>query len=154
MPKSNVFGFEGVSMLPYMDDTQKLLLKHEGLRLKPYRDTVGKLTIGIGRNLDDVGITRNEAMRLLLNDIDRVVKKLDNFAPWWRKLDHVRQMVVVDMAFNLGVNGFLKFRKAIAAMKIEDWEEAAKEMLDSKWATQVVNRAIELSEMMRTGEMQ
>ena len=78
-----------------------LLIRHEGLRLKPYRDTVGKLTIGVGRNLDDVGITREEALYLLKNDIDNARRELIKTIPRFLDMDKVRQIVLISMTFNL-----------------------------------------------------
>lgn len=132
-------------------DVIALIKKHEGLRLKPYKDTEGKLTIGVGRNLDDVGITAEEADELLLNDIDRCLKQIaDNF-PWMSDLDDVRIAVVISMIFNMGLDGFMGFRKTIESIQARDFETASKEMMESKWYTQVGRRAHELSEMMRTG---
>lgn len=129
-----------------------LLIKHEGLRLKPYRDTVGKLTIGVGRNLDDVGITEKEARFMLENDIVRIKKKLMEIFPWYPNLFKKRKDVVVNMVFNLGITRFTRFRKLIKAIQIQDYDQAAKEMLNSKWARQVGRRATELAQMMRDGE--
>lgn len=123
----------------------------EGERLKPYKDTVGKLTIGVGRNLDDVGISEEESGYLLGNDIDRTMMALDNALPWWRQLDEVRQRVVVNMAFNMGVRGLLLFKQTLAAMQSGDYSHAADQMLNSTWATQVGLRASRLSKMMREG---
>jgi len=89
-----------------------LIARHEGLRLKPYKDTVGKLTIGYGRNLDDIGITIEEALMLLESDIMNSQKSANTFK-WFKGLDEVRQSVVIDMIFNLGLTGFKKFRKTI-----------------------------------------
>jgi len=125
------------------------LVRHEGLRLKPYRDTVGKLTVGVGRNLDDVGVTEEEAMHLLHNDVTRVWHDLTRAVPSFGALDEDRQHVLIDMAFNLGVPGLLKFRKMLDAVERRDFERAASEMLDSKWATQVGQRAVTLAGMMR-----
>lgn len=130
---------------------EKQLEKHEGLRLKPYKDCVGKLTIGIGRNLDDKGITKEEARYLLKNDIEQVRKKLMLYA-WFRKLNGVRQKVLEDMSFNLGFHGLMNFKKTIKAIKCGNYSKAADEMLDSKWAGQVGQRARRLAKMMRTGE--
>ena len=128
-----------------------LLIKHEGLRLKPYRDTVGKLTIGVGRNLDDLGITRGEALYLLGNDINRVRLELIKIIGWFLTLGTVRQNVLIDMVFNLGITRFKRFKKLIAAIERQDWDRAADEMLDSKWARQVGRRATELAQMMKDG---
>lgn len=129
---------------------EDLLIHHEGLKLKPYLDSVGKLTVGIGRNLKDRGITYEEALVLLDNDILRIRKEVTRF-PWFQRLNTARQDVVLCMIFNLGLEGFKRFRKTIAAIKDKDWDRAATEMLDSVWAGQVGNRAIELAEMMKTG---
>lgn len=127
------------------------LIRHEGLRLKPYTDTVGKLTIGIGRNLTDRGISREEAELLLDNDLASVVTALELAFSWWLSLDDVRQRVLADMAFNLGVGGLLKFKNTLAAVKEGRWDDAADGMLASRWAAQVGARASRLSRMMRTG---
>ena len=129
----------------------RLLITHEGLRLKPYRDTRGKLTIGVGRNLDDVGITEEEALYLLKNDIKRVLDFLKERLPYWNGLTETRKMALVDMCFNLGPGGFLSFKRMLAALERGDYEQAAREMLDSRWARQVGRRAEELAEMMREG---
>lgn len=133
------------------DRLRKQLVAHEGLRLKPYRDTVGKLTIGVGRNLDDVGVTEDEALGLLDGDVDRVEGHLRAAVPCFGSLDDVRQRVLADMAFNLGVPGLLKFKAALAAVAARKFDEAAAEMLASAWAGQVKGRAETLARMMRTG---
>ena len=127
---------------------------HEGLRLKPYKDTVGKWTIGIGRNLEDKGITEQEALFMLNNDVDYFYDKIKKEINWFWALDDVRQNVLVNMAFNLGVSGLLTFKNTLRLISFGHYEEAAKEMLNSKWAKQVGYRAEELAEQMRTGEFQ
>lgn len=127
------------------------LKRDEGVRLKPYTDTVGKLTIGVGRNLTDVGISDDECTALLQNDIDKVLAQLDRSLPWWRKLDPVRQRVLVNMAFNMGMTGLLTFKNTLAAVQSGSYAAAAAGMLASKWATQVGARAERLADMMRTG---
>lgn len=127
------------------------LQRHEGLRLKPYTDTVGKLSIGVGRNLTDRGISEAEAGVLLANDIEIVRIELSNAAPWWLRLDDVRQRVLADMAFNLGVPVLLTFSVMLAAVKRGDFALASAEMLRSRWAEQVGERAQRLARMMRTG---
>ena len=135
-----------------MSRLHDMLIRHEGLRLKPYLDTKKKLTIGVGRNLDDVGITRDEAWALLNNDIARVRREVKRAFPWFSKVNPVRKDVVLNMVFNLGLQRFRGFRKAIAAIKAKDWDEAARQMLDSRWAGQVGRRARELAAMMRRGK--
>ena len=129
------------------------LKKHEGLRLKPYTDTVGKLTLGIGRNLEDKGITEQEALFMLNNDVDYFYSKLCQSIGWMKKLDDARQNVLVNMAFNLGIAGLMTFKKMLLACEHGNFKIAATEMLNSKWAEQVGYRANELAEQMRTGQI-
>lgn len=129
-----------------------LLVKHEGLKLKPYKDTVGILTIGVGRNLEERGITQEEAMYLLGNDISEVRKQAAETFPWYLDLNQARRDVVTSMIFNLGLQGFLGFKETIKLIKVRDFLAASKEMLNSKWSSQVGGRSYELSEMMRTGQ--
>jgi lysozyme len=129
------------------------LVRHEGLRLKPYRCTAGKLTIGIGRNLDDRGISQKEAYAMLERDIlDCEQQLLDEIPDVYTGLDEVRQSVLLNMCFNLGLKGLLQFKNTLAFIASGDWERAANNMLASKWAKQVGMRAIELSELMRKGK--
>lgn len=137
-----------------MFDRQKLiqqLRRHEGERLKPYRCTAGKLTIGVGRNLDDRGITAQESAYLLSNDIDRVWTELRARLPWVTGLSDVRQRVLLDMAFNLGTDGLLKFRNTLATIEAGNYQKGGEMMLDSLWARQVGMRAQRLAKMMQTG---
>jgi lysozyme len=133
------------------DDLRSMLVLHEGLRLKPYRCTAGKLTIGVGRNLDDNGITQAEAFALLENDILAVEADLDRTWPWWREMSEARQQVLADMCFNLGLTRLGGFVNTLAAMKRGDYNAAADGMLKSLWASQVGRRAQRLARMMREG---
>jgi len=129
------------------------LVRHEGLRLKPYRCTAGKLTIGIGRNLDDRGISQKEAYAMLERDIlDFEQQLLDEIPDVYNGLDEVRQSVLLNMCFNIGLKGLLEFKNTLGFVAAGDWERAANNMLASKWAKQVGMRAIELSELMRKGK--
>lgn len=130
------------------------LKRDEGLRLTPYRDSVGKLTIGYGRNLDDVGISTEEANTLLLNDIERATNDLSKHLPWIASMDAVRQGVLLNMAFNMGIAGLLGFRKFLAFAEEMSYTDASEEMLKSKWAEQTGARAHRLSVQMRSGEWQ
>ncbi len=136
-----------------MNRIKAQLVRHEGLKLKPYRCTAGKLTIGIGRNLDDCGISQKEAYAMLERDIldceQRLLEEIPNI---YNNLDEVRQSVLLNMCFNLGIKGFLEFKNTLAFIGAGDWERAANNMLASKWAKQVGRRAVELSEMMRKGK--
>lgn len=123
----------------------EMLIRHEGVRRKPYRDTVGKLTIGVGRNLEDTGISEGEAFNLLHADVHRVRRGLDKYLPWWSAESDPVRLVLQNMAFQLGVEGLLGFTKTLAALRRRDYPGAAKEMLDSLWATQTPKRAQELA---------
>lgn len=128
------------------------LARDEGLRLRPYKCSAGKLTIGFGRNLEDNGISREEAEQMLQNDIDDVVRELQTIKQY-NYLDPIRQTVLANMAYNLGVPTLKKFRNMLANISLGDYSNAAKEMLNSKWARQVGDRATRLAEIMRTGEV-
>lgn len=127
------------------------LKRHEDVRLTPYQDTKGKWTIGCGRNLTDRGITLAESDYLLANDIASVRADLARHCAWWLQLDDVRQRVIAEMAFNLGMQKLLTFKKCLGAVIIGNFTLAADEMLDSKWHTDVGQRAVTLAAMMRTG---
>lgn len=130
------------------------LIRHEGLRLKPYRDSVGKLTIGVGRNLDDVGINKDEAMVMLARDIERAYLYLKLNLKWFITLDEVRQDVLVNMCFNMGPRSLFGFKTTLALIEAGNFEAASRQMLKSEWAKQVGSRAKELAEQMRTGQYQ
>ena len=149
------------------------LILHEGLKLQVYKDTLGIDTIGIGRNLEDrgiskqelddmdiptiehiyeYGITETDAVYLATNDVQIVEEELLKAHPCVAELDAVRQLVLVDMAFNMGVPRLRKFKKMWAAVHAKDFPTAAKEMLDSRWANQVKSRATKLANAMHNGE--
>jgi len=130
---------------------RELLIKHEGVALKPYVDTVGKKTIGVGRNLDDGGISIAEAMMMLTNDMNRVEQEAVRHFDWFHPLSPNRKNVVLSMLFNLGLNQFRQFNNLIASLIIQNYAKAAQDMLDSKWAVQVKGRAKELALMMLKG---
>ena len=130
-----------------------LIKRHEGLRLRPYTCTSGRLTIGWGRNLDGNGITEAEAEMMFGEDYARAEREAESLmGQQWRRLDEVRQAVLIDMAFNLGGAGLAKFRNTLAAVRRGAWHMAAVEMLDSRWARQVGHRASRLATMMQTGQ--
>jgi len=148
------------------------LILHEGLELKVYKDTLGIDTIGVGRNLEDRGITDGELMHmnllreeihttgiseedarfLLGNDIDIVERELLDAHPCMERLDDVRIRVLLDMAFNLGVPRLRKFKNMWAGIHEGDYIRAGDEMMDSRWANQVGARAVRLCKMMKEGE--
>jgi len=156
------------------DDFIKKLVAHEGLRLEVYQDTLGIDTIGIGRNLEDRGITEQEladldiptiehvyeygiteadAVYLATNDVQIVEEELLRAHPCVDSLDSVRQLILMDMAFNMGVPRLCKFKNMWAAIHENDFITAAKEMLDSRWANQVKSRSTKLAHAMHHGEM-
>jgi lysozyme len=135
---------EGKKNKPYRDDSQKL-----GFEGKP-----GKLTIGIGRNLDDVGLSDEEIYFLFENDWNRSKAALNKRLPWTASLDEVRQAVLIDMTFNMGIDTLLQFAQTLAFIMAQRYEDAAKAMLKSLWANQVGSRAYKLAEQMRTGVWQ
>ena len=132
---------------------RNLLVAQESFRQFPYTDTTGHLTIGVGRNLTDRGISTTEALTLLDDDIFYFMTKLNYYIPGFTDIDEIRQMVLVSMAFNLGVQGLLEFKGMLEALQNKNYEKASEEMLDSKAASQDVDRYHELAYMMKTGEM-
>ncbi len=153
------------------DRIEQDLVRDEGLRLKVYRCTADKRTIGVGRNLDAIGIrdgetavlgitlasclangiTNWQALVLLSNDIDVVVAQLDRKLPWWRSLSPRRQRVMINMTFNLGIDGLLKFKNTLRFVRDGQYKVAANNMLLSLWARQVGKRAVRLADDMERG---
>jgi len=127
------------------------LSRHEGRKPKPYKDSEGILTIGVGWNLEANGLPEDVIDHLLELGIENAEKALDAIHPNWREHDEARQRVLLNMAFNLGQSRLAGFKKMWAAVAIGDYEEAAAQMLDSKWAGQVGYRATELADRMRGG---
>lgn len=137
--------------MSYRDLARAQLKVDEGMRLKPYRDTVGKWTVGVGRNLDDVGLSVAEVDVLLDNDIAVAEATAKTLFPSFDSLSDARKAVLVNLAFNVGqarLSGFVKLRKAVER---GDYEAASREMLDSQWARQVGQRAVRLAAQMRQG---
>ncbi|MBP5404107.1 MAG: glycoside hydrolase family protein [Elusimicrobiaceae bacterium] len=124
---------------------------YEGLRTKPYICPAGHLTIGYGHNLEN-GISQQAAEFILQEDLQIAQNTVQQKFAWWRELNEVRRFVLVDMAFNMGINKLATFKKMLAAAEKGDYTTAAREMLDSRWAVQVGRRARELAEMMKKGE--
>ena len=117
--------------------------RNEGLRLKPYHCQGGKLSIGYGRNLEARGISIKEAEYLFKNDFKMVTKQVANRIEFYKNLSYKRKMVLIDMAFNMGIEGLLGFKKMLAALKRRDFLEAGKELMRSKYAEQVKTRALQ-----------
>lgn len=130
------------------------LRRDEGLRLQPYRDSVNKWTIGYGRNLSDVGISKDEAEYLLANDITEAKLKLGQTLPWTSQLDDARLGVLLNMVFNMGIAGLMSFKQTLMLIQGGNFDAAADEMLKSKWAQQVGARAHRLALQLKTGVWQ
>lgn len=136
-----------------MDKLVKQLRRHEGVRTHAYLCSENKITVGVGRNLDEnggIGLSEDEIDYLLKNDIKRCQQELITLS-WFTDLDSVRRDALTNLCFNLGMTRLMGFRKAMAAMAVGNYEEAANEFYDSKWAKQVGIRADEVCEMIRTG---
>ena len=141
-----------------MESLEAQLIRHEGMRLKPYRCPAGKLTIGVGRHIEDRGITEAEAMVMLENDIAGaradVDSLLDEFGIRKWELNQARLDALTNMAFNLGRKRLSGFKKMFAAIKDRNFDLAAAEMLNSKYARDVGPRAVELSNQLYSGKYQ
>lgn len=127
--------------------------RDEGLRLTPYVDTVGKITIGYGTNLSD-GIDEDEASYLETRRVVKAAQALATHLPWTNQLDEARRGVLINMTYNMGIAGLLGFKNTLALVQAGDYDKAAEAMLQSKWAEQVGARAHRLSLQMRSGEWQ
>jgi lysozyme len=131
------------------------LQRHEGMRLRPYVDTVGMLTIGVGRNLSDNGITVDEAHVMLEHDIATAIGSICQAFPWASRLDAIRQRVLIDLAFNMGISRLRGFTRMLAAVQRGDFARAGQELWASDWARQVqLDRSHRLVQMLTTGQEQ
>ena len=133
-----------------MTDIQSLLIKHEALKLFVYKDTKGIDTIGVGRNLVNRGISTEEAMMMLDNDIQYFTAQLRSVLPWFDSSPDKVKMVLLDMSFNLGITGLLNFKNTLHFIEIGDYKSAATAMLDSQWAKQVGTRATEDADILKS----
>lgn len=133
-------------------ELKKQLSVDEGRKNRIYQDTVGKWTVGVGRNISDRAFSEDEIDLMLNNDINMIVVQLDDRLPWWREMNDARQNVLLNMTFNLGIARMLGFKNTLSAMERGQYTTAADGMLASLWAKQVGQRAIRLAEMMRNGE--
>ena len=135
-----------------MESLEERIKRHEGVRLFPYKCTAGKLTVGYGRNLDDKGITPQEADYLLTNDLAKCEREYFDLPRAVRgRCNEVRTGVLVEMIFQLGFGGVTRFQRMFQAIQNDDFAQAAEEMLDSRWAQQTPKRCREMAELMRTG---
>ena len=137
-----------------MDKLIEMLKRHEGMKTHAYKCSEGKITVGVGRNIDKqggIGLSEDEIEYLLQNDIERVIVELSSEYEWFSYLDDVRKDVMINIAFNLGITRLRGFKKALAAMESGDYKTASTEFLDSRWAKQVGGRALELSDILAVG---
>jgi len=132
-----------------------MLRKHEGVETHAYKCSANKTTIGVGRNIDKnggIGLSQKEIDYLLASDVERVEAELSQAFNWYDDLNDARKDAMMDICFNMGLSRLMTFTKALAAMARGDYKTASAEFLDSRWASQVGQRAITISEMIRTGE--
>lgn len=130
---------------------EKRLIEFEGLRLMPYRCTSNKLTIGVGRNIEDRGISVETAMQMLREDLELVIDELKRAIPGFEKMPESVQEALVDLAFNMGTPTLLTFKRALRALQAQEWDNAADEILSSRYANQVGRRAEIIADMIRFG---
>ena len=131
------------------------LKRHEGVRYYVYRDHLGYETIGVGRCINravGLGLSPDEVEYLLINDVQRCIEELDGAFEWFKDLDEVRREAMINLCFNLGLTKLRKFVNALEAMKEKNYNKAATEFLNSKWANQVGERSREVAHMIKTGE--
>ena len=150
--------FVQITLEDDMDKLIAMLKRHEGVKHFPYRDSVGIQTIGCGRNISNspidkgIGLSDDEIDYMLQNDIERTIKELSREYPWFNELEEgARRDAIINLHFNLGRARFAGFKKAIGHMEMGDHDQAALEFLDSRWAKQVKGRAIEVTDMIKTG---
>lgn len=134
-----------------LDKIKKLLRKHEGSSLQMYKCPAGKYTIGVGHNIEDLGISEEVEELLLQQDIDIAEKQVRNAVSCYDTLNEARQYVLVDMCFNMGITKLMGFKRMLRALELGDYKKASDEMKDSKWHSQVKSRAIDLERIMITG---
>lgn len=131
-------------------ELERQLILDEGLKTKAYKCPAGLTTIGVGRNIETFGLSVEECIYLLRNDIDRCIQELSGYE-WFDRLHGVRRDAVINMYFNIGGTRFAGFKKMISALERQDFAEAAKQMLDSRWSRQVGARAQRLATEMMSG---
>lgn len=134
------------------DILKERLTRTEGRRNRPYVDMVGKITIGIGHNLTDLGLKDETIDEIFVEDLQRAVEQAMTL-PFYSNLNPIRQTVIIDMVFNMGIEKLLEFKKTLGYLSRGDYLGAADEMLLSTWARQVGNRAVELANILRSGRL-
>ena len=130
---------------------RKQITKHEGIEYKLYKCTSDKWTIGVGRNLDDRGISHDTAMQMLDEDIDICINELQQTVSYWDDLPERVQEALVNLCFNMGIKRLMAFKKTFGYLRVGMFAKAADELLDSRYANQVGQRAIDVAHMIREG---
>ena len=133
-----------------MKDLLKRIKHHEGFRKSVYQCTEGYDTIGYGFAIKDLELDEDIAEEILMRKVEKLIKRVRARFDWLDSVPHEVQGVLVEMSYQMGLSGVSKFKKALHAMQMFQWKEAAKEMLDSRWAKQTPNRAKELSDIIRS----
>ena len=126
------------------------LMRDEGFRERVYRCSAGKQTIGYGWNIDDLPLTRLSAQMILADQIETNVEELNRALTWWLNLPDNAKLGLSNMVFNLGLPRLLKFKKMLAALEAHDFDKAALNALDSRWATQVASRALRIADLYKS----
>lgn len=135
-------------------DIQRLrqtITKHEGIELMPYRCTSDKLTIGVGRNIEDRGISHETAMQMLDEDIDICINELQQTVSYWNDLPSRVKEGLINLCFNMGISRLMAFKKTFGFLREGMYDKAADELLESRYANQVGQRAIDVANMIRDG---
>jgi lysozyme len=131
---------------------KETLIKHEGLRLDMYKDSLGIYTIGVGHNIEERGITARVAAVMLEEDIDVAVVDLKRNVSFFDDLPEAAQEALVNLCFNMGIPRLMQFKKTLSFLREGKYEKAANELLDSRYASQVGYRALEVAEMIRSAD--
>ena len=137
--------------LKKLETIKEQLIRHEGRRTRPYVDTVGKITIGIGHNLTDNGLPDFIIDLLYEHDMKGVIQNLDTNLSWWREQPENIRNALMDLCFNMGIGGLLGFHRFLQALKDKNYLNAAMELQDSRWFQQVGFRGPELVNQVRNG---
>lgn len=135
------------------EKSRNLVMKHEGFKPHVYKCSKGFLTVGYGFNLENGWLPKSVADLWLNIKLENIESELSRRIDFWSKLNEARQAVLIDMAYNIGVEGIFKFKKMLCYLDLNDYEMASKEMVNSDWFREVPNRVSELQKIMLTGEL-
>lgn len=133
-----------------LDKVKKRLIQEESMQLFPYKCSANKLTLGVGRNIEDRGISDVTAMQMLEEDIDLCVEELARNITWWEEAPDGIQEVLIDLCFNMGISRLMLFTKTLGYMGSGEMSKAADELLNSRYATMVPNRAKRNADIIRS----